>query len=98
MPNIKSAKKRLRQTKVRTMRNRQYKNRIKVLTRQVNQYIEAKNKQSATEMLPSLFKAIDKATKKHILHRNTASRRKSLVSRRINHIDSTANENNSQAK
>ena len=98
MPNITSAKKRLRQTKVRTTRNRQYKNRIKSLTKQFNALLEEKNITQIKEHLPLLFKAIDKATKKNILHRNTASRKKSLLARRTRHVEQTAKQNTSTAE
>ena len=98
MPNITSAKKHLRQTKKRTAHNRKYKNRIKNLSKIINGFIQENNAQKAKEQLPLLFKAIDKAAKRNILHKNTAARRKSLVARRVSHIETTAKENSSQAK
>lgn len=98
MPNIKAAKKHLRQTKIRGDLNKKYKNHIKNLSKKINQSISEKNKQQATTELSLLFKAIDKAAKKNIIHKNTAARKKSLFARQVNHIETAAKEKSSQAK
>lgn len=97
MPNLKSAKKALRQTKTRTAANRSYKNRIKNLGSEIVSLLSAGKTSEAGEKLPTFYKAIDKAAKRNILHANTASRRKSLMARRFNQA-TTAEANNSQAK
>lgn len=74
MPVIKSAKKKLRQDKKRTLRNRALKTQVKDLLK------KALKEKSATS-LNAFFKATDKATKNHVLHKNKAARLKSRVSK-----------------
>jgi len=83
MPNLPNAKKALRQSKKREAHNRQYKNRIKKVARKIDDFLREGKKQEAEKLLPIYFKAIDKAAKVHILHKNTANRRKSLYARKI---------------
>lgn len=111
MPNLPNAKKALRQSKKRRENNRQYKSRIKKVARLIDDAVASNNLSEAEKMLPAYFKAIDKAVKKNILKKNTASRRKSLYARKISRTasptpeqaekkaqDATATTNNSQAK
>src|SRR5882724_13235857 len=76
MPVLKHAKKKLRQDKVRTARNKQVKDLYKKLIK------EARAKKTA-ESLNKAFSSIDKAAKHYILHKNTASRMKASLSRVI---------------
>lgn len=81
MPNIESTKKALRQTKKHTARNKNYKNRIKQLTREMDSFVKEGKKDEAAKLLPVFYKAVDKAAKQNILHQNTASRKKARASR-----------------
>jgi small subunit ribosomal protein S20 len=83
MPIIKSAKKRMRQTVVRTERRLPYKTRMKTLTKKVMLLAKEGKKDEATKALPEACKALDMAVKRHILHWKTAARRKSSMSRAI---------------
>ena len=71
MPLIKSAQKKLRQDKVRTLRNaatkKAYKQAIKGVTK--------------AEDVKVAYSAIDKATKRNLMHPNKAARLKSRVSK-----------------
>lgn len=78
MPIIKSAKKRLRQSKKRRIYNARYEHTYKKALKQLKR--NAKNKKEA---LADTYKAIDKAAKKGILHKKRASRLKSKASRGI---------------
>lgn len=73
MPVLKHAKKKLRQDKLRTARNKK----IKVLFKKLVK--EARAKKSA-EAVSKAFSGIDKALKNHLLHKNTAARMKSSLS------------------
>ena len=81
MPNLPNAKKALRQSKKHQMRNRQYKNRIKKLYRQISDLSNENKTKEAIKLLPTYYKAVDKAAKKNILHKNTAARKKSFVTK-----------------
>ncbi|MBU4334019.1 MAG: 30S ribosomal protein S20, partial [Candidatus Omnitrophica bacterium] len=45
--------------------------------------IESKNVEEAKENLKTIYKKIDKASKRNIIPKNTASRRKSLFSKKL---------------
>lgn len=81
MPNLPNAEKALRQSKKHQTRNKQYKNRIKKLYRQISDFSNEGKTKEATKLLPTYYKAIDKAAKKNILHKNTASRKKSFATK-----------------
>src|SRR5579859_2876683 len=74
MPVIKSAKKKLRQDKKRTARNRDLKAEVKALLKKAMKDKTAKSVQE-------FFKVTDKAAKNHVLHKNKAARLKSRVSK-----------------
>ncbi len=66
MPIIHNAKKALKQTKTRTARNRVVKAQVRNLTKTV-----------APTTLSQLFSTVDKAVKRHLIHKNKAARIKS---------------------
>ena len=49
----------------------------------MSKLIAATSHKEATAMLPALYKAIDKAAKSGVLHRNTAARMKSRAARQV---------------
>jgi small subunit ribosomal protein S20 len=84
VPNVKSAKKRVRQTAKRRLRNKSYKTRVKNSVKKVLAAIEAKEeKEVVNELLSSTFSVIDKAAKKGVIHRNNADRKKSKLTKRV---------------
>lgn len=83
MPKLASSKKRLRQEIVRTARNKSVKSAMRTSIRKV------RSTQSATEMpahLNAACSALDKAAKRNIIHRRTASRLKSRLMKRANAV------------
>jgi small subunit ribosomal protein S20 len=81
MANIKSAQKRVRQTKKRTMRNRARKERLKKAIKTFSTALESKDNSAINEELKKASRAIDKAGSKGIMHKNTVARRKSRMAR-----------------
>ena len=80
MPNIQSAKKRMRQNiKVRAQ-NRMKKSAIRTSEKKIRKYTLEKNIEKAQEALVTYFSLVDKASKTNLLHKNTASRKKSRLS------------------
>lgn len=77
MPNIRSAAKRDRQTKVRTARNRSVRSRIRTERRRIAELVEKGDAAGAQAALAGFFKSVDKAAKTSVLHRRTADRLKS---------------------
>lgn len=84
MPNIKSAAKRLRQDEKRRLRNKMKKSTMRTWIRRLNEAVQAGDQAKAKELLPAVFKRIDKAANARCIHKNTAARKKSLVERRVN--------------
>jgi len=88
MPQTKSAKKRVRQTEKRTIRNRQIKNRVKNSIKKFLQLINEKKLEEAKKNLPRLISMIDSAWAKGVWHKNKAAREKARVMKKlINQID-----------
>ncbi|MCC8191358.1 MAG: 30S ribosomal protein S20 [Planctomycetes bacterium] len=86
MPNIKSAKKRMRQTLKRTARNRVRKEKLKKAVKAYKTTLAAGEAGAIGEELKKVTRAIDKAKVKGILHKNTASRRKSRLAKAANRL------------
>lgn len=86
MPNIKSAKKRMRQSIKRTARNRVRKEKLKKAVKSYRSAVAAGESGAVAEELKKVTKAIDKAKVKGILHKNTANRRKSRLAKAANRL------------
>lgn len=86
MPIKHSAKKALRQNKKRRLHNIAYKTRIKNLTKKAVSLYMDKRKEDLAKIIPSLYKAFDKAAKIGILKKNTAARRKALIAKKLNSL------------
>ena len=88
MPNIESAKKRMRQTVKRTARNRVRKEKLKKAIKTFKAALAGGDAPAVNDGLKKVSAAIDKAKVKGILHKNTASRRVSRLARAANRIAS----------
>lgn len=86
----KSVLKRARQTKVKTIENRSVKNMLKTLAKNVEQEAANKNAEAAQSALKKAVSAIDRAARKGIINRNTASRKISRLTRLVNSVTSAA--------
>lgn len=80
MPKLRSAKKSLRQSHVAQARNQAVRTTMRNAIKQVRQAVDADTAQTALGRAVSI---IDKTVKKGILHRNTAARYKSRLTRRV---------------
>ena len=83
MPIKQSAKKALRQSKKANARNLRAKKTMKVLVKQVRALAAEKKTEEIKALLPQLYKALDKGAKTGIIKKNTASRRKSRLTKLI---------------
>ncbi|NLX63716.1 MAG: 30S ribosomal protein S20 [Clostridiaceae bacterium] len=83
MPNIKSAMKRVKVSKKKNLQNRIKKSELKTTLRKFREAIEAKSPE-AENLLKLAIKKIDQAVSKNIIHKNTASRKKSQLQRAFN--------------
>ncbi len=82
MPITKSAKKAMKQAKKRLIARKPYKTQVKTVIKKLLE-LSKKDKDAATKELAKAYKIIDTATKKHILHRNNAARKKSRLAKAI---------------
>ena len=80
MPNIASAKKRLRQNIVRRDRNRSSRSRVRNICKKVLKAVAEGNIEQAEICFVEAACALDKAGSAKLIHRNTASRKKSRLS------------------
>ncbi len=81
-----SAMKRARQAEKRNLKNRSIKTSIKNIVKKVEAAISAKNIEESVNELKNAIKAISKAASKGVLHKNTASRKISRLSKKVNAI------------
>ncbi|MGH6888813.1 MAG: 30S ribosomal protein S20 [Rhizomicrobium sp.] len=82
MPNIDSAKKRVRQNAKRTATNHARKSRIRSLSRKAEQAIEAGDKGAALAALKAVEPELMRGATKGVMHKNTARRRVSRLTKR----------------
>ena len=83
MANHKSAKKRALQNEVRRLRNRSVKTQIKGIVKNTRAASAGDDVTQASEQLKIAQSAIDRAAKKGVLHRKTAARKISRLSRLV---------------
>lgn len=83
MPNIKSAMKRVKTTKARTLRNKEKRSELKTAIRRYNEAL-AGNSENKQDLLKAAVRKIDKAASRKLIHKNTASRKKSQLMKALN--------------
>lgn len=83
MPNIKSAKKRVKVIATKTLINKSFNSGLKTDIKKANLAVET-NDAAKAEAVKVAIRKIDQATAKGILHKNTAARKKSALARKLN--------------
>jgi small subunit ribosomal protein S20 len=83
MPRTKSAIKSARQSVDRNVRLQPYKTQMKTMMRKISDAMKEGKKDEALKMLPQVYKSIDMAAKRNIIHSKTAARKKSLAARLV---------------
>jgi len=83
MPVIQSAKKALRKSQKRRVQNIAKTRRLKNLLKEVRVLVAEKKIEEAKKLLPQVYKVLDKAAKSKLIKKNTASRKKSRISKSI---------------
>ena len=84
MPTRKSAKKSIRQDAVRRMRNRSDKSALKTQIKKFVSAIKSHDFDEAGKHLSLVTKKLDKIAAKNIIHKKTASRKKSRLTKMLN--------------
>lgn len=82
MPNIKSAKKRVKVISTKTMQNKALSSQLKTEIKRANAAVE-NNAEDKAAVVRVAIKKIDQAAAKGILHKNTAARRKSALDKKL---------------
>ena len=84
MPNIKSAKKRVKIIEKKTMTNNIIKTGYKSAVKKFEEAIAAGNLEEAKTLFSEATKKIDQACTKGVIVKNTAARKKSSLSKKLN--------------
>lgn len=83
MPNIASAKKRVRQTAKRRMHNKHLRSRMRTQVKTVLRAIDAGDREAAIAAYKAAMPVIDSIADKGIVHKNKAARHKSRLNAHI---------------
>ncbi len=83
---IASGIKRNRQSVKRRLRNKMARSEIKTYLKKIITAVEEKKNAEAIELSKAYISKLDKAVKRHILHKNTVNRNKSRVNKILNKI------------
>ena len=84
MANHQSTKKRMRQNVKRRARNRSNRTQLRTQIKKLRAAIEAQDKALCNEEWGPTMSLIDKMVNKNILHKNTAARYKSRLTKHVN--------------
>lgn len=84
MPNIKSAKKRVKIIEKKTLENNMIKTAYKTAVKKFEEAVASGNVEEAKALLSEATKKIDQACTKGVIVKNTASRKKSSLSKKLN--------------
>lgn len=86
MPNIKSAKKRVIVAATKALQNKMFKTSCKTIVKKYEAALASGDKTAAEAAYKDAVKKIDQAVAKGIMHKNTAARRKSSFTTRLNKL------------
>ena len=86
MPNIKSAKKRVKVIRTKTLRNQMLKSELKTYIKKFELLAEEGNKDEALVAYKLAVKKLDQAVSKGIMHKNTGARKKSQLTVKLNKV------------
>lgn len=86
MANHKSAEKRVRQNEKRNAINRSNRSKLRTQVKKLRSAVASSDKALSTELLNPTVSIIDKAVNKGIIHKNTAARYKSRLTKHVAEI------------
>jgi len=86
MANHPSALKRVRQTRVRTLRNRANASRLRTAVKKLRTALDGGDAKTAGELFKPTLAQIDKSIQKGVLHHNAADRTKSKLTLAFNKL------------
>jgi small subunit ribosomal protein S20 len=88
MANIKSAVKRIRTSEKRRIRNAAVRSSVRGAVKSARTALEGGQAAQAREILQRTIQTLDKAVTKGVIHKNTAARKKSRLTRQLNALAS----------
>ena len=86
LPNIKSAKKRVKVIEAKTLQNKMFKSSFKTAVKKYVAAVEAGDKELATTLYKAAVKKVDQAADRGIIHANAAARKKSQFTLMLNKL------------
>lgn len=86
MANHQSAKKRIRQNLKKRLINRSNRSRLRTEIKRLRAFLSEGDKQGSQTQLQPTISLIDKMVNKGILHKNTAARYKSRLTKHVNEL------------
>ena len=86
MPNLKGAKKRMRSSLRKREQNKGVSSKVKTLRREAMETLESGTDEKRNEVYRAYCSALDRAAKKGVIKKNTASRRKRRMAERIRRV------------
>lgn len=87
MANIKSAKKRIKVTETKTLRNKMIKSALKTAVKKFEAVVTEGNKEDALVSYKDVAKALDMAASKGVIHKNKAAKKKSRLAIKLNALE-----------
>ena len=84
MPNIKSAKKRVKVIETKTLQNKIFKTQLKTDIKKYEAALEAGDAELAKVTYKAAVKRIDRACARGLMHKNTAAHKKSELTKKLN--------------
>ncbi|UXZ09015.1 30S ribosomal protein S20 [Clostridium perfringens] len=84
MANIKSAKKRIKVTEKKTLRNKMIKSALKTAIKKFEVAVEANNKAEVATLYVEVARALDMSASKGVVHKNMVARKKSRLVAKLN--------------
>ncbi len=86
MPNIKSAKKRVKVIEAKTLQNKMFKSRMRTVIKKFNAAVESGDKAEAETAYKATVKILDQAAARGIIHKNKAAHKKSQFTLLLNRM------------
>ena len=87
MPNIKSAKKRVRVTATKTMQNKMHKTALKTELKKYDAALASGDAAAAQAAYRQAVKKVDQAAAYGIIHKNAAAHKKSQLTKKLNQVN-----------
>ena len=87
MPNIKSAKKRVKVTETKTLQNKMFRSQMKTDIKKYQAALAAGDMAAAQELYKAAVKKIDVAASKGIIQKNAAAHKKSAFTKPLNSLN-----------